>query len=217
MLAILFAAFLVLGPASSSSAQGANDEAALVAPGAAAATGAAEDTIPETPGSRARKEQIKELATTLRELAEAHGPDAVILQTKLLMKTLSSGALGVTEVHAPKPEPGSAGKALLYHVSTGVFFDSSSTTLEQRREQIWDRIAAPVLVEMASFNIEPGSLTLEFDYQAQDASTFAGGALDPKAESVTETVAFALAAEDLQAFLAKDLEAPDLRLRSQRK
>ena len=126
----------------------------------------AEDKKPgRTPEQQAALENV---AGELRRIASAHGPDSVVLQSKLLVRSMSAGAVGPTEVRVAGPSTGEAGPGHLeIDVETGLIFDEKTTTAESRRETVWKDVALPVLDEMVSFKIEPASLELVFLFDVQ--------------------------------------------------
>ncbi|MFT4570852.1 MAG: hypothetical protein ACI8TX_003094 [Hyphomicrobiaceae bacterium] len=166
---------------------------------------------PITPAAAARNARMKELATSLREIADTHGPDAVVLQTKLLMKSLAAGAVGATEVQAPRPDPEAPESFLLIQTLTGVYFDSSITTVSERRATIWDLITGPLMVEMGSFNLAPKGLALAFEYRVQDGRQIAGAQVDPSEPSQAEQVRFEFKADLLQSYVDGEIDAVQLR------
>jgi hypothetical protein len=118
-----------------------------------------------TPEQQAAMESV---AGELRRIANQYGPDSVVLQAKLLIRSTSAGAIGPIEVRVAGPSTGEAGpEHLEIDVETGLFFDEATTTAESRRETIWKDVAMPVLDEMASFKIDPQSLELVFLFDVQ--------------------------------------------------
>lgn len=131
-----------------------------------------------TPEQQAR---LAAVANELKRLAKEHGPDSVVLQSKLLIRSMGAGALGATEVRVAGASP-EASDHLQIVVDTGLYFDSKTTTAEARRDSVWKDVAAPVLEEMVSFKIEPSSLELIFLYDVQEFF----GAADPTTASERE-------------------------------
>lgn len=126
-----------------------------------------------TPEQQAR---LDEVAGELKRLANDFGPDSVVLQSKFLIRSMSSGAMGPTEVKVAGPSPSAAGHLEL-DVETGLYFDGRTTTPESRRETVWKDVALPVLEEMKSFKIEPSALEVVFLFDVQDLEP--GLHLDP--------------------------------------
>lgn len=139
---------------------------------------------PRTAEQQARLDAV---AGELKRIAETHGPDSVVLQSKLLIRSMGAGALGATEVRVAGPSTEMGPSHLEIDVDTGIFFDEASTTSESRRELVWNDIALPVLDEMTSFQIDPGALELVFLFDVQDAARQAGGKLNPTAEARCES------------------------------
>ncbi len=157
-------------------AAGQNDTP-IAAPGqsvpAHAAGGWPTDTTGDTkkPGRTPEQQaQVDALTGELKRLANEFGPDSVVLQSKLLIRSMAAGAVGPTEVRVagPSATPGPVGPGHLeIDIDTGIFFDENTTNADSRRETIWKNVAAPVLDEMVSFKIEPTSLELVFLYDVQ--------------------------------------------------
>lgn len=139
---------------------------------------------PRTAEQQARLDAV---AGELKRIAETHGPDSVVLQSKLLIRSMGAGALGATEVRVAGPSTELGPSHLEIDVDTGIFFDEASTTAESRRDVLWKDIALPVLDEMTSFQIDPGALELVFLFEVQDAARQAGGKLSPTAEARCES------------------------------
>ncbi len=121
-----------------------------------------------TPEQQANLDAV---ANELKRLANTHGPDSVVLQSKLLIRSMSAGAVGPSEVRVAGPSKEAGDDHLEIDIETGLFFDEKTTTAESRRDAVWKQVATPVLDEMASFRIEPASLELVFFYDVQ-AATF---------------------------------------------
>ncbi|MFN2377113.1 MAG: hypothetical protein ABR538_11290 [Candidatus Binatia bacterium] len=122
----------------------------------------------------------------LKRLANESGPDSVVLQAKLLVRSMGAGSVGPTEVRVAG-ESATAGPGFLgIVVTTGLYFDAKTTTGESRRESAWKDVALPVLDEMVSFKIEPSGLELVLLFDVQE---FGGGeapAADPTSPSTPE-------------------------------
>lgn len=142
-----------------------------------------DDEIPgRTPEQQARLDAV---TGELKRLANQYGPDSVVLQSKLLVRSMSAGAAGATEVRVAGPAADDPG-ALEIVVDTGLFFDSATTTAKTRRDMIWETVAAPVLDEMTSFKIEPAALRLAFLFAVQDFSLGTAGQPDPTGTATRE-------------------------------
>ena len=139
---------------------------------------------PRTAEQQARLDAV---AGELKRIAETHGPDSVVLQSKLLIRSMAAGALGATEVRVAGPSTEMGPSHLEIDVDTGIFFDEASTTSESRRDLVWKDIALPVLDEMTSFQIDPGALELVFLFDVQDAAGQPGGKLSPIGDARCES------------------------------
>jgi hypothetical protein len=113
---------------------------------------------------------LNSVAQELKRLANEHGPDSVVLQSKFMVKSMSSGAVGPTEVRVAGPSAVAGNDHLEIAIETGIYFDETTTTEESRREKIWSDVALPVLDEMMSFKIEPAGLDLLFFFDVQPLS-----------------------------------------------
>lgn len=136
-----------------------------------------------TPEQQARLDAV---ANELKRLANESGPDSVVLQAKLLMRSMGAGAVGPTEVKVAGKSAKAGPDFLEIDIETGLFFDGKFTTAELRRDTIWKDIAAPVLDEMVSFKIEPSALELVFLYNVQDFPAAAEPVADLGAPSERE-------------------------------
>jgi len=125
--------------------------------------------------------QLDAVANELKRLANEFGPDSVVLQAKLLIRAMSAGALGATEVKVAGASSVAGPEHLEIDIETGLFFDGRSTTPESRRDQVWKDVAMPVLDEMVSFKIEPSALELVFLFDVQDPAP--GLPVDPSLPS----------------------------------
>lgn len=124
-----------------------------------------DDKMPKrTPEQEAH---LNSVAQELKRLANEHGPDSVVLQSKFLVKSMSSGAVGPTEVRVAGPSAVAGAGHLEIDIETGLYFDEDTTTEESRRESVWKDIALPVLDEMVSFKIDPAGLDLVFYFDVQ--------------------------------------------------
>jgi Na+-transporting methylmalonyl-CoA/oxaloacetate decarboxylase gamma subunit len=219
---LLFLALAILGVSRVASSDGgtpAGADPAAVEPEAGAAGSAIDEghsadedaSAPLTAAAAARQKKMDELAASLREIADRHGPDAVVLQTKLLMHCLRAQALGPTEVRVAGADPDSNDKHLLIQIDTGIYFDRTSSSQLGREDALWDLVAGPALVEMNSFALDPEGLTLSLVARVQDASALAGGSLDATAASDRETVRFEISPALLRRFHEGELDAPALR------
>ncbi|MFN2427787.1 MAG: hypothetical protein ABR587_15225, partial [Candidatus Binatia bacterium] len=122
------------------------------------------------------------------------GPDSVVLQAKLLIRSMGAGAIGATEVRVAGKSMVAGPEYLEIDVHTGLYFDSKTTTAESRRETVWKDVASPVLDEMVSFKIEPAALELVFLYQLQEFT----GAPDPTSPSEREAFRVLLSRDVLE-------------------
>jgi hypothetical protein len=123
------------------------------------------------PGRTPEQEaHLQSVAQELKRLANEHGPDSVVLQSKFMVKSMSAGAVGPTEVRVAGPSAVAGSDHLEIDIDTGIYFDETTTTEESRREKIWSDIALPVLDEMMSFKIEPAGLDLVFFFDVQPLS-----------------------------------------------
>ena len=168
------------------------------------------------PGTRsAAQERMEAIAAELRQIAERHGPDAVVFQTKLLINALSQKPLGPTEVRvagASGPTTGAAPDGapsyLRFEVASGLVFDAAATTPSQRLARIWQSMVLPTLAGMGSFKLEPRNLEVELGFGVQDIETLGLAELDPREAMVEESVAFRVPAAVLDD-LIYDLVAGD--------
>lgn len=127
-----------------------------------------DDRKPErTPEQQAHLDSV---SNELKRIANEHGPDAVVLQSKLLIRSMSAGAVGPTEVRVAGTSAQAGPDHLEIDVETGLYFDEKTTTAESRRDAVWTQVARPVLDEMVSFQIEPSALELVFLYDVQPAT-----------------------------------------------
>ncbi len=110
---------------------------------------------------------LHSVAQELKRLANEHGPDSVVLQSKLMVRSMSAGAVGPTEVRVAGPSALAGDSHLEIDIDTGIYFDENTTTEESRRESVWKDVALPVLDEMASFKIDPAGLDLVFVFDVQ--------------------------------------------------
>lgn len=123
--------------------------------------------------------QLDAVTNELKRLANEYGPDSVVLQAKLLIRSMASGALGASEVKVAGPSTVAGDGYLELDVETGLYFDGRTTTPESRRDEVWKSVALPVLDQMVTFKIEPGSLEMVLLYDVQDLEP--GTSLDPSA------------------------------------
>ena len=137
----------------------------------------------------------------LKRIAETWGPDAVVLQSKLLIRAMQAGALGATEVKVAGASPVAGPEHLEIDVDTGLFFDGRTSTGQTRSDRVWTEVALPVLDEMKSFRIEPAGLELVLLYNVKDLEP--GTVLDATAPSRHEGVRVTLAKATL-ADMAED-------------
>jgi len=152
---------------------------------------------------------IDEVASELRRIASKFGPDSVVLQSKLLIRSMAAGAVGPTEVRVAGPSTGDAGPGHLeIDIETGLFFDEKTTTADSRRDTVWKEVAAPVLDEMVSFHIEPEALELVFLFDVQQ---FASETPDLSAESRHEAFRARLAREVLEDLMSDKVTGDAMR------
>jgi hypothetical protein len=139
------------------------------------------------PGRTAEQQaQLDAVTGELTRLARASGPDSVVLQAKLMVRSMSAGAVGPTEVRVVGPSDVGGPDFLRMDVETGVYFDEKTTTPESRRDTIWKNVALPVLDEMVTFKIEPSALELVFFYNVQNFAMQTGATPDPTEPSTRE-------------------------------
>lgn len=119
-----------------------------------------------------QQEALDRVAGELKRIANKFGPDSVVLQAKLLIRSSTAGAVGPVEVRVAGPSTEAGPEHLEIDVETGMYFDETTTTADSRRETVWKDVAMPVLDEMVSFRIEPESLELVFLF---DVQTLAAG------------------------------------------
>jgi hypothetical protein len=117
---------------------------------------------------------LHSVAQELKRLANTHGPDSVVLQSKFLVRSMTLGAVGPTEVRVAGPSPVAGDDHLEIDIDTGLYFDEGTTTEESRRETVWKDVALPVLDEMVSFKIDPAGLDLVFFFDVQKKSAESG-------------------------------------------
>jgi hypothetical protein len=152
---------------------------------------------------------LRSVAQELKRLANEHGPDSVVLQSKFLVRSMSAGAVGPTEVRVAGPSPVAGDSHLEIDVTTGIYFDEKTTTEESRREAIWKDIALPVLDEMSSFKIDPAGLDLVFLFDVQKISAERG--FDPTEEHRPEGFRVTLAAPLLAELVSNEVAGDAVR------
>lgn len=195
-LPFLLAALAAIAP---SPARAGSTDAPIPAPGSALPDHAAGGWPTELTGDDKKPQRTPEqqanldaVTAELARLAKSHGPDSVVLQSKLLMRSTAAGAVGPVEVKVAGASPVAGADHLEIDVETGLYFDSRSTTPESRRDAVWKDVAVPVLDEMKSFRIEPAALELVLLYDVQEAGKPATAdevaSFDPTAPSVHEAV-----------------------------
>jgi hypothetical protein len=194
-LASLFACLLT----GQARAAGPTPEDTALAPAAAATatTAEASDAIPasgqgEAPGrSEASEKRMQELAEELRRIADEHGPDAVVLLTKLLIHAGTAGAVGPTEVRVLGPSA-AAPELLALEVDSGLFFDPRRADADNRHDKLWQTLIGKSLTEMQSFQISPAGLELTVRYSVQTLDRADGTTIDPTEPAETEVLVFRL-------------------------
>jgi len=139
---------------------------------------------------------LNSVAEELKRLANEHGPDSVVLQSKFLVRSMSTGAVGPTEVRVAGPSEVAGAGHLEIDIDTGLYFDEITTTEESRREAVWKDVALPVLDEMVSFKIDPAGLELVFLFDVQKRSPEHG--FSPSEEHRREGFRVTLAAPFLE-------------------
>lgn len=144
--------------------------------------------------------QLDSVTNELKRLATDSGPDSVVLQAKLLIRAMTSGALGASEVKVAGPSKSAGDGFLEIDVETGLYFDGKTTTPQARRDQVWKDVALPVLDQMVTFKIEPAALELVLLYEVQDLEP--GLPLDPTTPSRHEGFRTQLSKELLADMLA---------------
>lgn len=190
------------------------DDAPIAAPGqevpAHAAGGWPNDLTDDSkkPGRTAEQQaNLEAVSKELKRLANTNGPDSVVLQSKMLIRSMSAGAVGPTEVRVAGPSKEAGSDHLEIDVETGLYFDEKTTTAESRRDKVWKEVATPVLDEMVSFHIAPESLELVFLYDVQPAANH--GELvtfDVSAPASHESFRVRLARPVLEAIVANQIE-----------
>lgn len=149
----------------------------------------------------------------LKRLANESGPDSVVLQAKLLVRSMGAGAVGPTEVRVAG-QSGKAGPGFLeIDITTGLYFDAKTTTAESRRESVWKDVALPVLDEMVSFKIEPSGLEMVFLFDVQDFAAGEAPAGDPTEPSTPEAFRVELDKAVLEDLVADRLAGDAVRSR----
>lgn len=161
-----------------------------------------------TPEQQAR---LDEVANELKRLANESGPDSVVLQAKLLVRSMGAGATGPTEVRVAGASAKAGPDFLEIDIETGVYFDDKTSTAESRRDTIWKEIAMPVLDEMVSFKIEPSALELVFLYNVQDFAAGEVPTADLGAPSERETFRAQLSRAVLEELIADTLRGDTVR------
>jgi hypothetical protein len=149
----------------------------------------------------------------LRRIANTHGPDSVVLQAKFLMRAMSAGPLGATEVRVGPSTGPSGPEHLEIDVETGLYFSGRTTTAESRRETVWNQVVLPVLDEMVSFKIEPVNLDLVLLFDVQDVA--GPEALDPTAEARHEAFRVRLSREMLDDMAVDKLAGDAVRAKAE--
>jgi hypothetical protein len=152
---------------------------------------------------------LNSVAQELKRLANTHGPDSVILQSKFLVRSMSAGAVGPTEVRVAGPSVVAGDGHLEIDVETGLYFDEGTTTEESRREAVWKDVALPVLDEMISFKIDPAGLDLVFFFDVQKKSGERG--FDPTEEHRHEGFRVTLAAPLLDDLVSNEVAGDAVR------
>ncbi len=170
-----------------------------------------EESVLTNPFAEQSRERMEALAEELHRIADEFGPDAVVLQTKLLVKSLAAGALGPTEVKVVGPTTYDGRSYLLIAVATGILFDEAEGSPESRADYLWRRIAAPVLDGMGSFNMDPGGLQLELGFGVQDMAGLGLKRLDASEPSAPATVTMNFDARSLSQLLVGATGLAELR------
>jgi hypothetical protein len=152
---------------------------------------------------------LQSVAQELKRLANQHGPDSVVLQSKFMVKSMSAGAIGPTEVRVAGPSTIAGAGHLEIDIDTGLYFDEATTTEESRRESVWKEVALPVLDEMMSFKIDPAGLELVFLFDVQKKSGELG--FDPTEEHRHEGFRVALAEPLLDDLVADNVAGDAVR------
>jgi hypothetical protein len=148
---------------------------------------------------------LEAVSKELKRLANTNGPDSVVLQSKMLIRSMSAGAVGPTEVRVAGPSTEAGPDHLEIDVETGLYFDEKTTTAESRRDTVWKEVATPVLDEMVSFHIAPESLELVFLYDVQPATHGEQLTFDVSAPASHESFRVRLARPVLEAIVANQV------------
>jgi hypothetical protein len=122
---------------------------------------------PDAGEPHAAERRMNKVAHELAATAKRHGKDSVALQAGLLIHSLAAGAVGVTEVAVVGESPHAGPQFLEVDVTTGIIFDAEASTPSAQLTHIWQRIAAPTLKNMNSFETTPRGIELVFRYGLQ--------------------------------------------------
>jgi hypothetical protein len=151
-------------------------------------------------GDPERAARLAGIASELRQIAEKYGPDVVILETHLLMKSLEAGAVLPVEVRVEGSVASGSGPLLEIQVDTGLLLDSRESSSAERRQKLESLIVEPALTQMRSFNMDPAGLRLSLGVATQDPSLFPDGKLDVDAAVTTSREIFNFSADQLAAY-----------------
>ncbi len=156
-----------------------------------------------------------EISALLRKTRDAYGADAVALEVELLQRAVQADSILPAGVRVRGVEARGAYRYLVFHVETGIVFNSERTDGDRRLEQLWSDIVLPVLERVSAYEVPGDGIALELSYSYRPYSTLAA-----LTESVSqdpgrpESAALYLLRRDVLAFRQRKIGARELRERA---
>jgi hypothetical protein len=153
----------------------------------------------------------------LRKVGRRYGPDAVIIQTHLLLNAMQKGSILATGVRVERVERAHGKRYLGFALETGIVFDDHTRDEAARLQFLWATILEPTLARLTDgLQVEAADgILVRMQYYHRPYRTVADlRSTVVEQPGTSEEAAFAVLAADLDATVRGELTLRDVLTRS---
>jgi hypothetical protein len=151
----------------------------------------------------AKREDVSRL---LRKVGRRYGPDAVVIQTHLLLNAMQKGSVLATGVRVERIEHAHGKRYLGFALETGLVFDDHTRDESARLRFLWASILEPTLARLTDgLQVEADGILVRMQYYHRPYKTIAELRASIEQPGTSEEAAFAVLASDVDATVRGEL------------
>lgn len=146
----------------------------------------------------------------LRENRQLYGDDATILQGLLMAHAVDADAILTTESAITGFEESNGKRFIGYRLASGVVFNDNHLDRDDRLSRVWQEIVERSFLTYPEFAIPADGVAIEIAYNHRPYGTTSELYREIENVGPTERVKFYVSAEDIAAFLKREMSSRSL-------